>query len=52
MIKCPCHNCPDRVLKCHADCERYKAYLEDRIKIKKDLKNAVEVAKNANRYSG
>ena len=23
-----CHNCPDRTVKCHATCERYKAFCE------------------------
>ena len=24
--KCPCRNCPDRVLHCHERCERYKTW--------------------------
>lgn len=23
-----CHNCPERTVKCHATCERYKAFCE------------------------
>lgn len=25
-----CYNCKDRVLGCHADCEKYKAEIEER----------------------
>lgn len=25
-MKNDCHNCPDRAIKCHATCERYKAF--------------------------
>ena len=27
-MKSDCHNCPDRTVKCHATCERYKAFCE------------------------
>lgn len=25
-ILCPCHHCEERVLKCHATCEKYKEF--------------------------
>lgn len=27
-MKCPCKDCPDRVLGCHSECGRYLAYQE------------------------
>lgn len=27
-MKSDCRNCPDRTVKCHATCERYKAFCE------------------------
>lgn len=51
MLRCPCKNCADRVLKCHAHCERYKKYQKDVIDIKKDLKNAVEIANAMKKFS-
>ena len=52
MLKCPCKTCESRRLHCHAHCEKYEAYKAERIEIKKDLKNAADIAKYANRYSG
>ena len=52
MLRCPCKNCADRVLKCHTHCGRYKTYQKELIEVKKDLKNAVEIAKTMNKYSG
>ena len=26
MTKAPCKDCPDRVIGCHSNCERYKAF--------------------------
>ena len=52
MLKCPCKNCENRKLHCHAHCKKYEAYKAERIEIKKDLKNAADIAKYANRYSG
>lgn len=52
MLKCPCKACESRRLHCHAHCEKYEAYKAERIKIKKDLKNAADIARTANRYSG
>lgn len=26
----PCHRCPARTVGCHATCEKYQAYVEDR----------------------
>jgi len=28
-MKNPCYGCADRSAECHAQCERYKAFLED-----------------------
>ena len=52
MLKCPCKTCESRRLHCHAHCEKYEAYRREWIEIKKDLKNAADIAKYANRYSG
>jgi hypothetical protein len=27
----PCHECPERHINCHAECDKYKAYKEDNI---------------------
>lgn len=32
----PCKNCPDRVLLCHATCEKYLAYSENRNTIRQN----------------
>lgn len=32
MSKSPCKECSDRKMKCHADCERYKEYVDTHIK--------------------
>lgn len=28
-MKVPCHDCADRVVGCHSECERYKEYAEE-----------------------
>lgn len=28
----PCYECPDRLIGCHASCERYKAFKENDLK--------------------
>ena len=33
MSKAPCKDCPDRHLGCHSQCEKYKAYTEERKRI-------------------
>lgn len=30
MIKAPCYNCTDRHAGCHAECEKYLAWSEER----------------------
>ena len=55
MLKCPCKTCKGGRLThnlCKSKCERFNAYRQECIEIKKDLKNAAEIAKYANRYSG
>ena len=52
MLKCPCKTCESRRLYCHAHCEKYEAYKAELEKINKDLKNAADIAKYANKYSG
>lgn len=32
MNRPPCKDCPEREVGCHARCEKYKAYKEDRTK--------------------
>lgn len=34
-MRAPCFECEDRKLKCHADCERYKAYIAEYREFKK-----------------
>lgn len=38
MLNSPCYKCFDRVLNCHADCEKYKNYREELDKLNKDKK--------------
>lgn len=52
MLKCPCHHCGKRDIGCHGRCREYDEYKTERIKIKKELKDAVDIAQRANRYSG
>ena len=52
MLKCPCKACESRQLHCHAHCKKYEAYKAELEKINDDLKNAADIAKYANRYSG
>lgn len=37
-MKSPCKECEDRILGCHADCERYKEFQKDREQIRKNRK--------------
>lgn len=42
----PCHKCKDRKLGCHAECERYQGYHEERVTIsrnKRTERSACEV---------
>lgn len=32
--KPPCKDCPDRSVRCHAECERYKAFTAEREEIR------------------
>lgn len=32
-MKCPCFKCEERNEKCHASCEKYKAWTDDRKKL-------------------
>ena len=34
-MKCPCKDCKDRAVNCHAECERYGAYAKEREAIRK-----------------
>lgn len=34
----PCFNCPDRSIWCHAECEKYKAFNEEREVVRKNAK--------------
>lgn len=51
MLKCPCKTCESRRLHCHAKCEKYNAYRREWIEMKKELKNAADIARTANKYS-
>ena len=51
MLKCPCQGCETRRINCHVKCGKYDNYRIERIKVKKDLKNAADVAKRATKYS-
>lgn len=39
----PCHNCPDRHPKCHSECERYLAFVEERAKVRKVMADEAEL---------
>lgn len=47
-IPSPCKECPDRHIKCHASCERYKDYQtrhyaeKDRMEQEQRLNNAID----------
>ena len=30
MIKAPCKDCPDRHQNCHSECDKYKAFSDER----------------------
>ena len=34
-MNCPCKDCKDRAVNCHAECERYGEYAKEREKIRK-----------------
>ena len=36
----PCKDCLDRVVGCHIECERYKAYLEENERIKEEKRQS------------
>lgn len=38
-MKNACQNCADRTLKCHATCEKYKAFCEENEKAKAAKRN-------------
>ena len=50
MIKAPCKGCEDRVLYCHATCEKYLEYRErvDELNKFKMLAKELERARNEN----
>ena len=54
MLKCPCKNCGTRRIGCHGDgkCQKYADYKTEWAKVKTELKDAVDIARRANRYSG
>lgn len=33
-MKVPCYKCEDRSIRCHSTCEKYKAFAENREKIR------------------
>ena len=39
-MKCPCKDCPDRVLGCHAECGRYLAFAEAQEKLRQ-IRNGI-----------
>ena len=43
----PCFGCPDRVLGCHADCEKYNDFKEERIELNKEIRLKARTEKNA-----
>lgn len=52
MLKNPCRDCEERKLKCHEQCDRYKAWLKDYKAAQADSKKAAADARCAVRYSG
>lgn len=38
MKEAPCKKCPHRTIGCHAECERYKAWVEEREAEKEELR--------------
>lgn len=38
----PCHRCEKRYLKCHAYCEEYKAFQEERSSLRETRKKRVD----------
>lgn len=43
MKQPPCYNCPDRQMKCHDRCERYKDYQDDRETIRTAKKQVYSI---------
>lgn len=39
-MKCPCKDCKDRAVNCHAECERYGEYAREREAIRKARQDA------------
>lgn len=37
-MKTPCYQCPERSETCHAECERYLAYRDGRLKVYEERK--------------
>lgn len=49
-IKSPCQMCGDRELKCHASCERYKAYRKELDEIRRVIIEQKEKESRADCY--
>lgn len=48
----PCKDCPDRMINCHATCEKYKAYDKERQEIRKQKeRDAISYLGNPYRQS-
>ena len=42
-MKAPCKNCEDRAPKCHGTCEKYKAFRDSLVEIRKEQKKFYDV---------
>lgn len=43
----PCLDCPDRVIGCHGDCEKYKAFKEERLELNREIRKKTGRARAA-----
>lgn len=48
-MKAPCYKCPDRILGCHSDCQRYQEWSEEDRKRKEFLNTGLEASQVARR---
>ena len=44
-MKVPCRGCPDRLLGCHSNCQRYKAYRAELEELRKAGKVKMDAAR-------
>jgi len=51
MNSIPCHTCGNRTPVCHAECEQYRAAMEDRLRISQWLRDQNRRSSDAERIT-